>query len=317
MAVTKAHPGVKAHIIVNGTRLVEFDDDDAEAGDNRVSKYVECQSGAEFEVLCKVSRPWPRCDLALHVYCDGKWAAGRLICKKDQNGKAVSETINGHNYGRDNDWHLEKFCFSELTIDTSGAPTVKDTSMKKLEELGEITLKVHRVKITKPSGKVCISKDHLGLSSVPEKALKGRALSHQSSYRPPTPAEKVNMFSTKCLDDRNKPMATFTFKYRSKVALQSLLIIPRTPSPVPLEERELDTLTPEESLELIRRMRERELSSVAIKRERMKREHSCERNGTEIKAGDSVSGEKSFVSSKRRCLPATINKDGFEIIDLT
>ncbi|CBX92062.1 hypothetical protein LEMA_P047680.1 [Plenodomus lingam JN3] len=285
MAVTKAHPGVKAHIIVNGTRLVEFDDDDAEAGDNRVSKYVECQSGAEFEVLCKVSRPWPRCDLALHVYCDGKWAAGRLICKKDQNGKAVSETINGHNYGRDNDWHLEKFCFSELTIDTSGAPTVKDTSMKKLEELGEITLKVHRVKITKPSGKVCISKDHLGLSSVPEKALKGRALSHQSRS--------------------------------TTVALQSLLIIPRTPSPVPLEERELDTLTPEESLELIRRMRERELSSVAIKRERMKREHSCERNGTEIKAGDSVSGEKSFVSSKRRCLPATINKDGFEIIDLT
>lgn len=40
-------------------------------------------------------------------------------------------------------------------------------------------------------------------------------------------------------------------------ALQSLLLIPRSPSPVPLEERDVDTLSAEEMRELLRRQRVR------------------------------------------------------------
>jgi hypothetical protein len=44
--------------------------------------------------------------------------------------------------------------------------------------------------------------------------------------------QKSNFVESQKLDDE-KPMAVFSFKYRDRKALQSLLIIPRTPSPKP------------------------------------------------------------------------------------
>ena len=71
-----------------------------------------------------------------------------------------------------------------------------------------------------------------------------------------------------CIDAH--PLAVFIFEYRSKSkfypstglhqlivedALQILGVLPRTPEPVPLEERDPETLTPAEMLELIRRQK--------------------------------------------------------------
>lgn len=96
-------------------------------------------------------------------------------------------------------------------------------------------------------------------------------------------------------------------------ALQSLLIIPRSPSPVPLEDRDVDTLTPEEMRELLRRQRERDAASQNMKQEReVKRERTRERSST---ANDD--DEVSFVSAKRRRLPVFLNEDGAETVDLT
>ena len=95
-------------------------------------------------------------------------------------------------------------------------------------------------------------------------------------------------------------------------ALQSLLIIPRNPSPVPLEYRDGDTLTLEESHELLRRHREREDAAPSVKRERFKRE----RSSTAVME-DQDDDNVSYVSAKRRRLPITLNEDGIEIVDLT
>jgi hypothetical protein len=70
------------------------------------------------------------------------------------------------------------------------------------------------------------------------------------------------------------PFATFVFKYRSRgrsssdtlytlhltlylAALKSLMVIPRSPSPVPLEDRDIATLTEAEMRELLQRQRVR------------------------------------------------------------
>jgi anionic cell wall polymer biosynthesis LytR-Cps2A-Psr (LCP) family protein len=45
--------------------------------------------------------------------------------------------------------------------------------------------------------------------------------------------QKSHFVNSKKLDDDDKPLAVFSFKYRDRKALQSLLIIPRTPSPEP------------------------------------------------------------------------------------
>ena len=95
-------------------------------------------------------------------------------------------------------------------------------------------------------------------------------------------------------------------------ALRSLLIIPRNSSPVPLEDRDVDTLTLEESHELLRRHREREDAAPSVKRERFKRE----RSSTAVME-DQDDDHVSFVSAKRRRLPITLNEDGIEVFDLT
>jgi hypothetical protein len=78
-----------------------------------------------------------------------------------------------------------------------------------------------------------------------------------------------------------EPIAVFDFRYRSKgilpplwsknpanisniAALQALCIIPRDPTPVPLEERDIDTLSLEETRELLKRQRVRILQTLPI-----------------------------------------------------
>jgi hypothetical protein len=51
------------------------------------------------------------------------------------------------------------------------------------------------------------------------------------------------------------PVAVFRFKYRSQKSLKELLVIPRTPSPAPLEERPIEELSIEELRELTRRQK--------------------------------------------------------------
>lgn len=55
------------------------------------------------------------------------------------------------------------------------------------------------------------------------------------------------------IHSENEPLATFIFRYRSLRALKSIGIVPRTPSPEPLEERDAESLTVDEARELIRR----------------------------------------------------------------
>ncbi|KAK0650601.1 hypothetical protein DIS24_g6712 [Lasiodiplodia hormozganensis] len=103
------------------------------------------------------------------------------------------------------------------------------------------------------------------MGKIPEKALKGRAVSHQVKLQASEPAKVREGYTF--VPDSNGKIATFIFRYRSKSALQAEGIIPRTPSPMPLEERPLEELKPEELRELLRRHRERDAAASVVKRE--------------------------------------------------
>ncbi|PPJ51979.1 hypothetical protein CBER1_10695 [Cercospora berteroae] len=111
--------------------------------------------------------------------------------------------------------------------------------------------------------------------------------------------------------------ATFTFKCRSRTDLQIMGVMPRSPSPVPLEERDPNTLTLEESRELVRRMREREREQqTEIKKEGQKK--SAKRARSETLEADSddeavlVTGERPAQKRSRQSTDS-----GVEIVDLT
>jgi len=127
---------------------------------------------------------------------------------------------------------------------------------------------------------------------VSEKAFKGRAISHGTEYASTSlicwfqkrPTDSIGRFGPRRLvattgyldvtyiDPYHLPAVEFTFKYRSKcrsncplhalnaaqsyaslAALQALIIVPQSPTPVPLEERPIDSLNVQELRELARR----------------------------------------------------------------
>ncbi|KAF7509839.1 hypothetical protein GJ744_007350 [Endocarpon pusillum] len=118
--------------------------------------------------------------------------------------------------------------------------------------------------------------------TVPEKALKGKALSLSTSFGDTIPTGGTRACKGTYLD--SIPVAAFDFKYRSRTALQQLMIIPRSPSPVPLEQKSIDDLTAEEARELVRRQNVRiETAEAKLKSEsnsKLKRERSSTTNST-------------------------------------
>lgn len=90
---------------------------------------------------------------------------------------------------------------------------------------------------------------------VPEKALKGQPIDMTAGYGSATAIEWRK--SAQC-QRAGKPLAKFVLKYRSRRALQLLDLIPTTPEPEPLEERNIDTLNPEEMRQLLTQMRQNE-----------------------------------------------------------
>ncbi|CAN9302346.1 unnamed protein product [Alternaria sp. RS040] len=141
-----------------------------------------------------------------------------------------------------------------------------------MKEMGEIKVHGFFVKNLRNPSKLEVSAlSTSDVGNIPEKALKRRALSDQTTLRAPEVIPKTTQLTCQYMDNCRKPFITFKFKYRSKAALQSVLIIPRNRSPVPLEDRDVDTLTLEESHELLRRHRGREDAAPSVKRESFKR----------------------------------------------
>jgi hypothetical protein len=121
------------------------------------------------------------------------------------------------------------------------------------------------------------------------------------------------------------------------------MIVQRTPSPAPLEDRDPEDLTPEERLVLLRRYRvsvgfppyntmadcpqergeaarkaeqEGVKKELKVKWEGVKRERSRSHSVTAV-GEDDDDDAVTFVSAKRRKIPIIRNENGVEVLDLT
>lgn len=88
---------------------------------------------------------------------------------------------------------------------------------------------------------------------VPEKALKGRPFDISAGYGAAKVVKKPTYHSAQKVGNS---LAKFVVKYRSRRALQLFDLIPVTPEPQPLEERDVDMLNPQEMRQLLTRVRE-------------------------------------------------------------
>ncbi|KDN66023.1 hypothetical protein CSUB01_00689 [Colletotrichum sublineola] len=271
MAIIRDFPSVKVTIQVDGRDAIEYDDPDGFENDTnrknarwRTYSYVESKDDAFFSVRYQVdnSHRWESPDhaFALTLYVDGKRMDG-VVCEArhflNSNPFYVWEnTIEGSRQrstasGYD---RLNKFKFSKVTtrmpgprpmrqasltdfisVDDAANDRVKtDTAKAKL--LGVIEVFIYPMVITGPTRYTNSSHRHDVQDDnfeIAEKALKGRAVSHGTSFADGGIVSQKPTVTAEYLNDRN-PIAAFSFKYRSRDALHKELIIPRPPSPEPI-----------------------------------------------------------------------------------
>ncbi|KAL1797330.1 hypothetical protein ACET3X_003936 [Alternaria dauci] len=313
MAITTDYPGIKVEVRVDQVALQEYDDDEAESSTNTMSKYIEATSGSEFDIRFEITPKWPDHSVSFTSYIDGLSVQSYLVRQDRFMGASHEALIAGPTHTKNGQWFISKFAFSALKIDDSDFRSAEDQLMEDLKEMGEIKIHGFFVKNVRNSSNQeapAVSTSDFG--NIPEKALKGKALSHETTLRAPEATSELTYLTFDYVNTRREPFITFKFKYRSKAALQSLLIISRDPSPVPLEDRDVDTLTLEETRELLRRQRERGDAAPTVKRERLKRERS-----STVVMEDQDNDDVSFVCAKRRRHFVALNEDGVEIVDLT
>jgi hypothetical protein len=82
MAVLDELPGLEVQIIVNRTPVKEYDDDEEEVVDKTVTRYIEAESEAEFEVRLKFQSMFnisAKHSVAAEVLLDGKYGNGVVL----------------------------------------------------------------------------------------------------------------------------------------------------------------------------------------------------------------------------------------------
>ncbi|KAK5720873.1 hypothetical protein LTR15_006835 [Elasticomyces elasticus] len=303
-------PGIEVRLRAENKNLQEYDDNaDELCIPNIARRFVEAVTGAEFQIELKLNRftliPPNRLDsVACLVHLDGVYATGAVADINDAPCVIVNRTENvaGRFYKR-------TMNFAELVTDDTPVKHIKPESVA---NLGEVKVECTWFRKAGP----------------PIPALKGRAVSHTTKLGDRKPCAASNE-QPGTYPYGVKPFATYIFKYRSKRTLylpasfNAMLIdilgdlqiegvLPRTPSPLPLEERDPDSLTAEEARELVRQMRATQKDNVQVKREKRERSGTALNDDDEDEDDAHASSESRSRKRQRRSTDSAI-----DVVDLT
>ncbi|KAH6688592.1 hypothetical protein F5X68DRAFT_255545 [Plectosphaerella plurivora] len=259
MAICDELPGLTIKVKVGDEDATEYDDSDGPQEDkneanalNRVFKYIESKDGANFSIHASIddTMALETNDHALCVdfFVDGKFISGKYLRNKRRDYDCMGVKSQE---GRNRKWKLWPLQFSSITTVATTEKARVDNDLKAAKSVGLI--QVHK-------------RDHrAGPTELAEKSVKGKAVSHGLSFGTSveTKAATRRHISTR-LDD-GVPFVVYDFKYHS---LRKLMVIPRTPSPDPVEE-EIGNLSQEAIVSLARRQlrQERAASMTPLKAE--------------------------------------------------
>lgn len=116
MAVLDAHPGLATEIIVNNVPLTEYRDDEAEESPQKVTKYIEASSGAEFVITTTLNMPFPdKYGVEVRVSVDGNQGP-RWGIKPDDRFYGTVLRMKGMNFTQDGKRYHQNYQFAKLNI---------------------------------------------------------------------------------------------------------------------------------------------------------------------------------------------------------
>jgi hypothetical protein len=171
---------------VDGVAIEEYEDEDTEQANTTtlLTKYVEAASGANFSLKFTVQPGWTmKADyIAWYIYLDGTPGGGGIVPSESYDGdRSHTSLLSGVSSGAGNNWTLRKYKFADITTGDKPDDLTPEEMKKRYEKLGNITIEIWRMKFLR---KVDESQEprHGALGVVPEKALKGQALSLSTEY---------------------------------------------------------------------------------------------------------------------------------------
>ncbi|KAF3166772.1 hypothetical protein TWF751_008544 [Orbilia oligospora] len=160
--------------------------------------------------------------------------------------------------------------FQKLNVVENDSRTM-ETREEVIRNIRTLQLSIWRVKLSRKRSAFPDPMFELEVAkAIKEKFLKGEAVSHCTGFgeRTTEPRRKQVCYDTTYIDPKDKPFATFIFKYASEG------YIPRTPSPELIDE-DIPDSTHQELMREVMRLREQ---NADIKRE-IKQEHDSQAPG--------------------------------------
>ncbi|SMY29354.1 unnamed protein product [Zymoseptoria tritici ST99CH_1A5] len=203
---------------------------------------------------------------------------------------------------------IQKLKFITLETVSDGRGFVKGAS--DISVLGTVIVDVSFVDIVAVETFDELSKNSaLGSPSIVHKeAIKGEAITHSVNFENPVALGQDPTEVWTSYNEDQKSYSRIVLKYRSLEALQSIGIIPRAPSPEPIERRAPETLTLEEIA--------KKDTIVKIKRERG--ENARPRKRSRLTPGATYLSLDDDEQGVRELSTATLDpEEETEVIDLT
>ncbi|KXJ96433.1 hypothetical protein Micbo1qcDRAFT_170261 [Microdochium bolleyi] len=257
MAVISNVPGIRVTVRVNGEPLTEYDDPEGESNEcGTVTKYIEATDGAEFTVVTEVlddyNWDYKNHELGNRIYVDGKLMRAKQL-RQSMSTKMLEVSGTKEKLPNTGQWMFRRFKFAPINTVLVESSSQSGTSQCAIHDLGTIMVKVRRQKRCHVTYSDQVYSGNTELQ-IPEKALKGKAISHSTmltegeAVRAPRPSSSIAIDA--------KPIAIFHFNYRSRSALMDEMIIKRESTPDPL-----DALPVEELRRLARERLDMKVSS--------------------------------------------------------
>jgi hypothetical protein len=198
MAIANEQPRIEVEILIDRAPAKEYEDEEKEEHEaNASTRYIEARSGTKFEIRYRFAEKL-QYDVLVDAFIDGKCLRSGFALLKDFHNGTLEHTFDGVRSNNGGKWLLSRFSFSDLNtgmrailvnirkltlviVDSAGGPK-GDQLMEDLKSMGQITINFHYVtnlRLVANGSTKTVQKTIV--KDVPEKALKGRALSHQST----------------------------------------------------------------------------------------------------------------------------------------
>jgi hypothetical protein len=166
---------------VDDVALEEYEDEDTEQANTTtsVTKYIEAASGSNFSLKLTVQAGWKmEADfIAWYIDLDGKRSGGGVVESKIYDGSRSCTSVRyGIASGAGGDWTERKFRFADISIGEMSDDLNPEELKQQYEGLGNISVEIWRMRLLEIRDHLEATR-HDSLGIVPEKALKGQALS--------------------------------------------------------------------------------------------------------------------------------------------